>query len=84
MLLSPAIWTTRVCLQFSHKALERQTKPQWLLRLHQNNLGQRTVMGRRGLYVEGGVGVVEEAQEDEESKVDARGRKIWGVRNGGV
>ncbi len=41
-------------------------------------------MGRRGLYVEGGVGVVEEAPEDEESKVDARGRKIWGVRNGGV
>ncbi len=36
------------------------------------------------MYVEGGVGVVEEAQEDEESNVDARGRKIWGVRNGGV
>lgn len=41
-------------------------------------------MGRRGLHVEGGVGVVEGTQEDEECKVDAIRREIWDVRNIGV
>lgn len=83
MLVFSTRWTKRILCQLPHRASRSWPQVQWPP-LHGNDLVRRMAMEKRGLHVEGGVDVVEGAQEGVESEVAAIRREIWDVRNGGV